>query len=469
MEGFMKRIAVNLTLISLLVLLFIPASSIDARTSSVTKSTIFETSNRIDGNQRFSDRISASNFILTSTNDPSSEWNTFLGSAAYDYADDIAVDENGDIYVVGCGYATWGTPLNPYAGGADVYVVKLNENGVLQWSTFMGSDSDDFASSIAMDGTGNIYVTGTSEATWATPVHSFSGGRDIFIAKLNNSGALQWITFMGSTAADFGIGIVIEGNGNIYVDGFSENAWGTPIKPYVDGWDTFVARLDNSGILQWNTFLGSAGDDYSTSIEIDESRNIYVTGYGGAKWGMPVNPWVGLTDGFVAKLHGDPQLTISGNAGVGEAILGYTDGIAKTVTSDGEGDYSFTVPYHWSGTITPSKIGYTFDPVSITYTNIASDQAGQDYTATLNTYSISGNAGVAGATITYTGGSTNADGSGHYTFTVPYGWMGTVTPSKNGYIFDPYHRDYSDVTANQANQDYNASGAYKVYLTLVIR
>jgi hypothetical protein len=394
-------------------------------------------------------------------------WNTFIN---YSTAGGIALGRSGQIYVTGSSGGSWGSPRHPYAGNYyDIFVAELNGDGTLIWNTFLGSTDEDHGIGIAVDGNEDIYLTGYSYASWATPVHSFSGGRDIFIAKLNNSGALQWITFMGSTAADFGIGIVIEGNGNIYVDGFSENAWGTPIKPYVDGWDTFVARLDNSGILQWNTFLGSAGDDYSTSIEIDESRNIYVTGYGGAKWGMPVNPWVGLTDGFVAKLHGDPQLTISGNAGVGEAILGYTDGIAKTVTSDGEGDYSFTVPYHWSGTITPSKIGYTFDPVSITYTNIASDQAGQDYTATLNTYSISGNAGVAGATITYTGGSTNADGSGHYTFTVPYGWMGTVTPSKNGYIFDPYHRDYSDVTANQANQDYNASGAYKVYLTLVIR
>jgi outer membrane protein assembly factor BamB len=157
---------------------------------------------------------------------------------------------------------------------------------------------------------------------------------------------------------------------------------------------------------------------------------------------------------------------ISGNAGVGNATMNYTGG---SIIADDNGSYRIMVLPGWSGTVTPAKTGYTFSPPNRSYTNLTMDQEDQDYTASMNTYSISGNAGIAGASLTYTGGSTTTDGSGHYNFTVHYGWTGTVTPSKNGYIFDPDHRDYADVTADQANQDYNASGVYKVYLPMVIR
>ena len=73
--------------------------------------------------------------------------------------------------------------------------------------------------------------------------------------------------------------------------------------------------------------------------------------------------------------------TISGNAGIAGATLSYTDGTAKTATADGSGIYSFTVSYNWSGTVTPAKPGYTFNPASKDYTNVISDQTAQNYVA----------------------------------------------------------------------------------------
>ncbi len=99
------------------------------------------------------------------------------------------------------------------------------------------------------------------------------------------------------------------------------------------------------------------------------------------------------------------QITISGNTGVAGATLSYTDGSPKTVTADASGNYSLTVSYYWSGTVTPSKTGYTFTPTNRNYSNVFSDQTGQDYTAVLETFTISGNAGVAGATLSYTDGA----------------------------------------------------------------
>jgi hypothetical protein len=113
-------------------------------------------------------------------------------------------------------------------------------------------------------------------------------------------------------------------------------------------------------------------------------------------WSVPGNNyrgqgvWVRYTDGShfseISEAITDPYYTISGNAGVAGATLGYSDGTSKTVTADGSGFYSFTVPYNWSGTLTPSKTYYTFSPVNRTYTNVVQDQVDQNYTGTISSF-----------------------------------------------------------------------------------
>lgn len=158
--------------------------------------------------------------------------------------------------------------------------------------------------------------------------------------------------------------------------------------------------------------------------------------------------------------------SISGNAGVGGAQLSYTDGVLKSVTSDAQGAYSFQVSYNWSGTVTPAKTGYTFSPVNKSYTNVKANKTAQNYVATAITYTISGNAGVNGALLRYTDGSTKvitADVNGDYTIAVSYNWSGTVTPSKAGYIFTPPSSSYANVLANQTGQNYNATATAITY------
>jgi hypothetical protein len=84
---------------------------------------------------------------------------------------------------------------------------------------------------------------------------------------------------------------------------------------------------------------------------------------------------------------------------------------------------------------------------------------------------ISGNAGIAGATITYTGGSTIANATGDYSFTVALGWVGTVTPSYTGYTFSPAYRTYVNVQRDQNAQNFMAcANACKLnYLPMIIR
>ena len=115
----------------------------------------------------------------------------------------------------------------------------------------------------------------------------------------------------------------------------------------------------------------------------------------------------------------------------------YTNGSVRSVTAIPVGGYSISVPLNWSGTVTPSKSGYLFSPSSASFSNLTAAQTIQNFTAT-RVYVISGNAVLAGVTLSYVNGTPQtvvSDASGNYSIAVLSGWSGTVTPSKTSYAF----------------------------------
>jgi predicted outer membrane repeat protein len=124
----------------------------------------------------------------------------------------------------------------------------------------MGSGSDDYTlhGPVAVDGSGNVYVSGFSGATWGSPVNSHAGGYDAFAAKLDSSGGLLWHTFMGSASYDESFSVAVDGFGNVYVAGYSDAAWGSPVNSHAGGEDVLVAKI----IQPWYvTELGSGAKD----------------------------------------------------------------------------------------------------------------------------------------------------------------------------------------------------------------
>jgi hypothetical protein len=240
------------------------------------------------------------------TIDPSLTWSTFIGGGDfYNYGSSIAVDSNGYTYVTGDDNIAWGTPVRPYANGYDVFVTKLNANGELVWHTFLGSSGDDYSGGIVVDGDGNVYVSGSSNATWGTaPLQDYNGGSsDVFIAKLDVNGGLQWNTFIGGSGYDNRSSIALDGSNNLYITGRSNAAWGTPVLGYVDSFDVFVVKISNNGVLQWSTFLGGNGQQDGKAIATDGSGNVYVAGdNSGYSWGAPVQGPIYGWDAFATKL-----------------------------------------------------------------------------------------------------------------------------------------------------------------------
>lgn len=241
-------------------------------------------------------------------------WNTFMGASSFgvnygsDNGDAIAVDDTGNVYVAGSSQRSWGTPVDAFAGNRAAFVLKLDNNGVRQWNTFMGGGSSDAAYDIAVDEYGDLYVTGNSSATWGVPVNAFGGGQDAFVTKLTNNGAREWHTFIGASDGDSGSAIKTDDNGNVYVAGSSSSSWGAPIEAHSGGSkDAFAAKLDENGVRLWSTFMGGIGSDQGRGLSVDNDGGIYVTGSSTATWGTPENEYAGDVDAFAVKLDSNGE------------------------------------------------------------------------------------------------------------------------------------------------------------------
>ncbi|MCC7336647.1 MAG: SBBP repeat-containing protein [Pirellulaceae bacterium] len=242
--------------------------------------------------------------------DPTLTWNTFIGGTGADYAQSIAVDSSGNVYVAGYTTATWGSPVRAFGGGGqDGFVAKLNSSGSLNWNTFLGgSGNADQVNGITVDSSGNVYVTGQANASWGTPVRAYGSGVDAFAAKLNSSGALTWNTFLGAGGSDYGYGVAVDASGDVYVSGNSSATWGAPTRAYTSGTDAFAAKLTSSGGLTWNSFLGGSGSDAARGVVVDNSGNVYLAGFSSAAWGSPVRAYGGGFDMMAAKLNSSGSL-----------------------------------------------------------------------------------------------------------------------------------------------------------------
>jgi len=236
--------------------------------------------------------------------DPTLFWNTFLGSDAVDQGHGVAVDASGNVYVVGDSLDTWGSPVRTHRGGSDAFVAKLGSDGTLLWNTFLGGTGTDNGNAITVDGSGNVYVAGRSYETWSSsPVRAYTGNQDAFVVKLTAAGAVTWTTFLGGSEDDNGRGIAADDSGNVYVTGNSYDTWGSPVRTYRGSNDAFVAKLASSGSLSWNTFLGGTAIDAGRAIAVDGSGNVYAAGYSSAAWaGSPVRAHSGGDDAFISKL-----------------------------------------------------------------------------------------------------------------------------------------------------------------------
>jgi hypothetical protein len=169
----------------------------------------------------------------------------------------------------------------------------------LAFRDYIGGSGVDSAARIAIDGAGNMYLTGTTSSTMsaATTNGVKSSGRDAYVLKLAPSGERQWITYLGNTGADLGVDIALDGSNLPYVTGITKSPGlsVTSGRPYGGGdTDAFVAALNSNGSVRWSDLYASPDSDTASQIAVTPEGDVYlasntVTG----TYDNPTTPMIG--------------------------------------------------------------------------------------------------------------------------------------------------------------------------------
>jgi len=292
-------------------------------------------------------------------------YSTYVGGEATDSGNGIAVDSSGDAFVTGFTTsalfpATTGAFQKTIAGsGGNAFVFELNPAGsVLSYCTYLGGGGD-VAYGIAIDSTGDAYVTGrTASGTFptASPLQAYVSGSasSAFVTELNSSGsALVYSTYLGGGALDFATAIALDSSNNAYVTGQTSNPTFPTKNPLqskcgTDGTcngglsDAFVTVINAQGSAYiYSTFLGGSGGDSGSSIAVDSFGNAYVTGSTESsdfpRASALQSTYGGNGDAFVAKLNA------TGSALVYSTYLGGSQfDIGSGIAVDGGGNAYIT-------------------------------------------------------------------------------------------------------------------------------
>jgi YVTN family beta-propeller protein len=249
-------------------------------------------------------------------------YSTYLGGKDSDSARAIAVDGRGFAIVTGTTFSpdfpVVGAVQPLFGGKRDAFVAKLDpKGGVLVYSTYLGGSDDDEGRDITvLDG--SAYVVGQTRS-WDFPLsHPLQGtpggGFDAFVAKLDPSGAnLVFSTFLGGSGADYGLGIALDAEANIYVVGETASV-DFPIANALQGTrqgptDAFVTKLDRSAsTLVYSTYLGGSWNDSAWGVAVDRRGRAHVVGRTDST-NFPTANAVqavhagGVADAFVARLN----------------------------------------------------------------------------------------------------------------------------------------------------------------------
>ncbi|OHD59920.1 MAG: hypothetical protein A2096_00860 [Spirochaetes bacterium GWF1_41_5] len=239
-----------------------------------------------------------SDLFLTKINSNSSYgWTKTMGSTGTDRANAVVTDSSNSVFIAGIFYNTVdfdpgaGTDNKTSAGSADLFLTKINSDGTYGWTKTFGGTSWEYVVGINADSSGNIFITGYFTLTadfdpeTSTDNRTSKGGYDIFLTKFNNNGNYAWTKTLGSTGFDVGYDIAIDNSGNIYLTGYFHSTVDFDPGAGIDnitsagGADIFLLKLNSDGGYAWAKTMGSSGYDIGMAITIDLSDNVFSTGF----------------------------------------------------------------------------------------------------------------------------------------------------------------------------------------------
>jgi len=370
-------------------------------------------------------------------------YSTYLGGTFEDGGTAVEADANGAAYVTGYTQSLNFPTVNPYlanhqGGIFDIFVSKLSNTGnVLAYSTYLGGSNWDLGYDIAVDASGAIYATGSTESnnfpTLFAYQDTYGGGTDGFVTKFTSSGSsLVYSTYLGGSNIDvcFCMDVRVNGLAGVadvaHVAGWSNSSdfpTSDSYQPFQGGGDIIVVKLGGFSSF-YSTFLGGTGGEIAYDIAVDSLGAAYVTGYTNSINFPTISPYQGTyqggtSDGFVAKLH-DSNFVL---------FLDYSTYLGG---NDEDRVWGISVDAARATHVTGQSKSTNFPTLNAYQTNQPLDDA---FVTKLNT---TGNSLVYS---TYLGGSALDVGFGIKVNTVGVAYVSGVTASNNFPTLNPYQAD----------------------------
>ena len=225
-------------------------------------------------------------------------YSTYLGGSGDEMAYGITADSSGNAYLAGytetasLPWISGGAVQPTHAGSTDGFVIKIDSSGANVWATYLGTSGSDGLGSVRVDGSGNVWVGGsTDSSSWpgvngSSAQSTYAGGGDAVITEINAAGtAVLYSTYLGGSDYDDLQGLALDSSGNVYVSGTTlstsfPGVTGSSIQPSNAGsYDIYVAKLNPTlTSITWATYLGGSDFDENQDIAVDSSGNVYVAG-----------------------------------------------------------------------------------------------------------------------------------------------------------------------------------------------
>ncbi len=254
-------------------------------------------------------------------------WSRQVGTPGSDISFSVAMDGVGNAYISG---ATGGDLGGANAGSVDAFLIKYDPYGNELWSQQIGTPDYDLSWSVAVDATGNAYISGYTEGDLGGPN---SGSMDAFLTKFDASGSELWTRQIGPAESH---SVAVDSSGSIYISGSTGGSLGGP---NAGNSDAFLAKYDASGNEVWIAQTGSTGHyyDVSRSVAVDAAGNVYISGYTEGDLGEGSS---GAVDAFLIKYDPSGALLWSEQIGTTEADRSFS------VAVDGLGNAYITGRTH---------------------------------------------------------------------------------------------------------------------------
>jgi hypothetical protein len=302
-------------------------------------------------------------YIVKYNTSGTAQWAKKIDGTGSDEGQGVAVDASGNVYVTGTyrisSITVDGITLDaPINAGVAAYIIKYNTSGTALWAKKIDGAGTDYGLGVAVDASGNVYVTGHYQSAAITVdgitlAAALNGGFATYIIKYNTSGTALWAKKIDGMGNEYGNGVAVDASGNVYVTGYYTNAaitvdaGVTLDAPLNGGAAAYIIKYNTSGTALWAKKIDGTGNEYGNGVAVDASGNVYVTGYYGAA-SITVDSVAGVT--LDATLGGNAAYIIkyntSGTAQWAKKIDGTGDDRGNGVAVDAFGNVYVTGRYN---------------------------------------------------------------------------------------------------------------------------